>query len=116
MSAFTDAEKLAYFMDRKKICSQKELSACLEHDKAMARILSNDPNGTLCALVNEAMRLNRSERDRKIRAGREERRRIKAYEETGRWPYGGRHPDEPDWADLGIPTDEYGDPIGIGDD
>ena len=122
MSAFTDEERIRDRIERWGCTSKRALEKRLSGDKAFAAMLADDPTGSKSMAAAKAIEANRkSKEDAESRKCAKEAAAA-AADARVRKMFGGlpwrapSHPDEPDWAELGIPVDECGYPLGIGDD
>lgn len=122
MGAFTDEERIAYRIERWGCTSKRALEKRLAGDRSFAAVLADDPTGSKAAAVTKAIEANIRSRDEAAERKRAEEAEATAMEARVRKMFGGLprrvppHPDEPDWAEIGVPVDEYGCPLGIGDD
>ena len=115
MSAFTDEERIRDRIERWGCASERAFEKRLAGDKAFAAMLSDDPTGSKAVAAAKAIEANRKSKEEAEAAAAAADARVRKM--FGGLPWRApSHPDEPDWNEIGVPTDEYGYPLGIGDD
>ncbi len=112
MAAFTDMDRIEDFIRRRNITSRNGLKRGFAFDRSMAAIFADDPDGSKMALADRLMAANRQVRDEAARRRADDEARLAALPAwlKPREP----DPDGFDWADVGVPVDEYGEPLGVG--